>query len=297
MKIKLVGLALYFLCSYGLDAQQDWESIEIKITPVAPGIHMLEGAGGNIAVCSGEDGVLIADTQYAPLSEKIRAAIATISEGPIRYVANTHFHGDHSGGNENFAKAGATIVAHQNVKKRMSEVQKRPFGPETPAAPPLARPVVSFSDELELTFNGQKIMMIHVDNAHTDGDAFVYFPEADVIHLGDTYFQQRYPYIDLNSGGSIDGMIQAANTALFIAGKNTKIIPGHGALSNAKELQEYRDVLVHLRHEIGAAKKAGKTLEEVQAMEPGSVTDESWGAAFINPKRMVQLIYDSLPEM
>ncbi|MBX2816372.1 MAG: MBL fold metallo-hydrolase [Saprospiraceae bacterium] len=275
-------------------AQRNFDDVEIKIHPVTQDIYMLEGAGGNIGVLVGEDGVLIVDTQYGPLSEKITAAIRTLSDGEIRYVANTHFHGDHSGGNKNFANAGAQIIAHENVRKRMSEEQKRPYGPATPAAPESARPILTYTDEFGLIFNNQRIMMIHVDDAHTDGDAFVYFPETDVLHLGDTYFQGRYPYIDLHSGGSIDGMINAANTALFLAGKNTKIIPGHGALSNADELQEYRDVLMHLRREVAAGIAAGKSLEDIQKMKPGAETDAGWGAAFIGPERIIKIIYDSL---
>lgn len=257
---------------------------------------MLEGAGGNIGISVGEDGVLMIDSQYGALSEKIIAAIRTLSDAPIKMLINTHHHGDHTGGNENFGTEGAMIVAHQNVKDRMSAVQKRPFGPETPAAAEVARPKMSYSDEMELRFNGHDILLIHVDRAHTDGDGLVYFPEADVLHLGDTYFQGRYPFIDLNSGGSINGMIAAANAALFLAGKKTKIIPGHGALSNATELRMYRDVLMHLRNEVQSAIKDGKTLEEIQAMKPGAATDEEWGAAFIDANRILQIIFDSLSE-
>lgn len=292
--LKYFGASLLSLVTSFLFAQQNFDEVEIVIHEVTEHIYMLEGAGGNIAVCIGDDGVLIVDSQYGPLSEKIKSAIATLSDQQISILANTHHHGDHTGGNENFGNDGAQIVAHQNVKNRMSNVQKSAFRPEIPSAPLAARPVITFSDQMEIRFNDQDILMIHVDNAHTDGDAFVYFPEADVIHLGDTYFNHRYPYIDLSSGGSIDGMIEAANTALFIAGKNTKIIPGHGPLSNVEELKAYRDVLIHLRGEVAAAIKTGKTLEEIQALKPGAATDEGWGAAFISGDRIVKIIFDSL---
>ncbi len=292
-KIVLIFLTLLPLV---LCAQQDFADVEIQIHDVAENIYMLEGAGGNIGVCIGGDGVLMIDSQYGPLSDKIKAAIQTLSEAEINVLVNTHHHGDHTGGNENFGKEGAQIVAHQNVKERMSNVQKSAFRPEIPAAPEAARPVMTYTDEMEIRYNNQDIMLIHVDHAHTDGDGLVYFPESDVIHMGDTYFNHRYPYIDLGSGGSIDGIIEAANTALFLAGNNTKIIPGHGPLSNAEELREYRDVLMHLRREVAEAIKESKTLEEIQAMKPGAATDEGWGAAFINGDRIIEIIYKSLAE-
>jgi len=291
----LLGIALLLSTAF-IFAQQNFDEVEIIIHNVADNMYMLEGAGGNIGVCIGDDGVLMIDSQYGQLSEKIKAAIRTLSDKDIKLLINTHHHGDHTGGNQNFGAGGAQIIAHQNVKERMSNVQKSAFRPEIPAAPEVARPVLTYSDEMEIRYNDQDILLIHVDHAHTDGDGFVYFPESDVIHLGDTYFNHRYPYIDLGSGGSIDGIISAANTALFLAGKATKIIPGHGPLSNAEELREYRDVLLHLRQEVDQAIKAGKTLEETQAMKLGAATDAGWGAAFINGDRIIEFIYKSLAD-
>ncbi|MCB0688988.1 MAG: MBL fold metallo-hydrolase, partial [Saprospiraceae bacterium] len=216
---------------------QNFDDVIIKTTKVTDHIYMLEGSGGNIGVSIGADGALMIDSQYAPLSDRIKNAIAELTEQPIQMLVNTHWHGDHVGGNENFARLGAMIFAHDNVKERMSKTQlMRFFTKEIPPAPEIARPVVTFSDKMSIKCHGEYLLMIHVDSAHTDGDALVYFPESDVLHMGDTYFNGRYPFIDLSSGGSIDGVIAAAEKAIFLTGENTKIIPGHGALSNKEEL-------------------------------------------------------------
>lgn len=187
------------------------------------------------------------------------------------------------------------IFAHDNVRERMSKTQlMRAFSREIPPSPEIARPVVTFSDRMMIKCNGEYLMLIHVDSAHTDGDAFVYFPESDVLHLGDTYFNGRYPFIDLSSGGSINGMIAAAEKALFIAGEDTKIIPGHGALSNRMELQQYHDVIKSFRDAVQKLIDEGKTLEEIQASRPGEKTDAAYGSGFISPERFTELIYHSL---
>ena len=273
---------------------QDFSEIEIKTIKVTDHIYMLEGSGGNIAVSVGEDGALMVDSQYAPLSEKIRQAIKALTDRPVKLLLNTHWHGDHSGGNENFGQQGAMIIAHENVKERLSKTQLiRAFSREIPPAPEMARPVVTFSDQLSVKCNGEYVMMIHVDSAHTDGDALIYFPESDVMHLGDTYFNGRYPFIDLSSGGRINGMIAAAEQALFVAGEHTKIIPGHGPLSNKAELETYHQILKSIRDKVKQAIDEGKDLEAIQAMRPGAETDEVWGAYFITPDRFVEFIYNS----
>jgi len=286
----IVGL-LYTLSA----TAQNMDDVQINATQVAGNIYMLEGSGGNIGLSVGDDGNLMIDSQFGPLSEKIRKAIIEIKDAPIKYLVNTHWHGDHVGGNENFANLGSVIIAHENVLERMSTTQlMRAFSREVPPAPEAARPAITFSDDLGIRFNGEHIMVIHVDDAHTDTDAFIYFPETDVLHMGDCYFQGRYPFIDLSSGGSIDGMIAAANTAIFLTGPDTKIIPGHGPLSNKEELIEYRDVMQSIRDKVKAAIKAGKSLDEIKAMKPGKETDEEWGSGFINADTFLDIVYTSL---
>lgn len=274
---------------------QNFDDVEIKASKVSDHIYMLEGSGGNIAVSIGEDDPLMVDSQYGPLSDKIIKKIGELSDGQVKLLVNTHWHGDHTGGNENFGKMGAMIFAHENVRARMSKAQlMRAFSREVPAAPEAARPVVTFTDQMSLKCNGEYLLMIHVDSAHTDGDALIYFPESDVLHMGDTYFNGRYPFIDLSSGGSIDGVIAAADKALFMISDDTKIIPGHGALSNKVELNNYRNVLKSVRDKVYLLIQEGKSLDEVKALEPGKDTDEAYGGGFISPERFLEIIYGSL---
>lgn len=291
----MLTLVFNFFLLSNLLAQQNFDDVVIKTTKVTDHIYMLEGAGGNIGVSVGDNGPLMVDSQYAPLSEKIKLAIADLTDKPIHMLVNTHWHGDHVGGNENFGNIGAMIFAHDNVLERMSKTQlMRAFSREIPPSPEIARPVVTFSDEMNIKCNGEYLMMIHVDSAHTDGDAFVYFPESDVLHMGDTYFNGRYPFIDLSSGGSIDGVIAAAEKALFIVSDETKIIPGHGALSNRSELQQYRDVIKKFRDEVWSLIQQGKNLEEIKTLQPGKATDEIYGSGFISPDRFAEIVYNSL---
>jgi glyoxylase-like metal-dependent hydrolase (beta-lactamase superfamily II) len=293
--MKLLIACLYFLLTLPILLAQNFDEVEIKSTKVSDHIYMLEGSGGNIAVLVGEDGPLMVDSQYGPLSEKIRKKIGEFSDGEVKLLVNTHWHGDHTGGNENFGKMGAMIFAHENVKTRMSKAQlMRAFSREVPPAPEVAQPVVTFSDRMSLKCNGEYLMMIHVDSAHTDGDALIYFPESDVLHMGDTYFNGRYPFIDLSSGGTIDGVIDAADKALFMVSDDTKIIPGHGALSDKTELQNYRDVLKSVRDKVFLLIKEGKSLDEIKALEPGKDTDAAYGGGFISPERFLEIIYGSL---
>jgi len=222
-------------------------------------------------------------------------AIKAISGKDLKYLINTHWHGDHTGGNENFSNKGAVIVAHENVHKRMSTDQlMKAFSRTVKAAPEAARPVITFTKDLTMHLNGEKIFIFHVHNAHTDGDAMVYFTESNVLHMGDCYFAGRYPFIDLGSGGSIDGIIQAAEQAMMIVDDETKIIPGHGSLSNKEELTEYRDVLKTIRDRVKKAIDEGKTLEEIKAAKLSKEFDESWGGGFINADTLADFIYTDL---
>lgn len=276
-------------------AQQDFSKVEIKTERVAPGVHMLIGSGGNIGVSSGEDGVLIIDDQYAPLTEKIRAAVTAISSAPIRFVVNTHWHGDHTGGNENMGKAGAVIVAHENVRRRMSTEQFNAFFDRTtPPSPQEALPVLTFTEDVSFHVNGDELHVFHVDPAHTDGDSIIHWKNANVFHMGDLFFSGAYPFIDLSSGGDVDGVIAAAESVLKLANDESKIIPGHGPLSTKKELQTYRDVLVEIRSRIQSHVSAGKSLEEVKAAKPTADWDAAMGTGFIKGEQLTEFVYRSI---
>ncbi|MCP4249053.1 MAG: MBL fold metallo-hydrolase, partial [bacterium] len=206
---------------------QDLEDVEIETTKVAENLYMLVGAGGNIGLSVGPDGAFLIDDQFAPLTEKITAAIKAVTEAPIRFVVNTHWHFDHTGGNENLGKAGAVIVAHENVRRRMSTEQFiAAFDRRVPASPPGALPVITFADAVTFHLNGDELHVFHVAPAHTDGDSIVHFRKANVLHLGDTFFDGMYPFIDVSAGGSIAGMIEAVDRALKLCDDKTKIIPG-----------------------------------------------------------------------
>ena len=276
-------------------AQRDFSKVEIKTTRVAEGVYMLEGAGGNIGVHAGSDGVLVIDDQFAPLTDKIRAAITAISDKPVRFLLNTHWHGDHTGGNENFAKAGVAIVAHDNVRRRMSVEQYNAiFDRRTPAAPAAALPVVTFNDSVTFHLGGEEITCFHVPNAHTDGDVIVWFRKANVVHMGDCLFNGRYPVIDLAVGGSAAGMAAAADRMLKVLPADVKLIPGHGPLATPKELAAFRDMLNTAIGKVKPLVAAGKSLEEIQKAKPLADLDETWGKGGMTPDNFLRVMHADL---
>lgn len=278
-------------------AGQDLSEVEIETIAVAEDVYMLMGAGGNIGVSVGVDGAFVIDDQYAPLTDRILTAIRRLTDGPIPFVINTHWHGDHVGGNENMGRAGAVIVAHDNVRERMAveQVLAR-FGDTTrvPPSPPDALPVVTFDSEVAFHLNGQELRVIHVPRAHTDGDAIIHFTGANVVHMGDTFWTSGYPFIDVSSGGGIDGVLEAAERALAITDDDTRIIPGHGPLSDRAGLESYHAMLRTIRDRVAEAKAAGRTLEEAQGMRLTAEWDETWGGGFIGPDALVASIWESL---
>ena len=255
---------------------------------------MLFGAGGNIGLSYGEDGNILVDDQFAPLTERIAAAVRQIDPDPIRFVVNTHWHYDHVGGNENLGKAGAVILAHRNVRERMSTDQfLAAMNQKVPASPKGALPVVTFAEGLDLNLNGDTLHVIHVRNAHTDGDSIVHWQKANVLHMGDTFFHRAsFPFIDLSSGGSIDGLIAATAKGLAMANDATRIIPGHGPVASRAEFIAYRAMLVDIRAKVAAGIAAKRSLAQIQATKPAARYGMPDG--FIKPDAFVQAVYESL---
>lgn len=270
--------------------------VEVKAEEIRAGLYLLTGRGGNIGLSVGDDATFIVDDQFAPLTDKIVSAIGEITDRPVDYVLNTHWHFDHTGGNENFGERGALILAHDNVHKRMKAGQyMKAFERQIDPAPAVALPVVTFNDTMTLHANGLTIRGMHVHNAHTDGDTIVHFVEANVVHMGDTFFNGLYPFIDLESGGSVDGMIAAVEKMLSMVDADTAIIPGHGPLADRDDLVAYRAMLTGIRDAVAGMIADGKSLDEVVAAKPSSEFDETANRfGFLTPDQFVETVYRSL---
>lgn len=292
---SVVFLGALLMAASAHAQQQDFTKVEIKTRSLAPGIAMLEGAGGNIAVSTGSDGPVIVDDQFAPMAPKIMAAVKALQDAPIRFVINTHFHFDHTGGNEAFGGAGALIVAHDNVRVRLSTEQfSKLMNRSFPAAPADALPVVTFGDGVTLHWNGQTIAVEHVANAHTDGDAHIWFEPANVVHMGDTFVNGFFPFVDIESGGSIAGIIASAERVLARAQPDTQIVPGHGPLATKADLQKFHDVLVDVKARIEKGIASGKKLEQFIAAKPLADLEAEWGDGFLKTDQVITLVWMDL---
>ena len=274
-------------------AQQDFSKVEIKAEKLSDTVYMLTGAGGNLGLSVGPDAVFLIDDQFAPLAPKIKAAIAKLTTKPVSFLLNTHFHFDHTGGNESFGSDGALIVAHDNVRRRLSTDQLIALAGTTSAqkaSPKVALPVVTVSGELRFHINGDEIHAFHVPRAHTDGDLIVHFRPSDVVHMGDVFFNGMYPFIDASSGGSPEGVVLAYDRVLALAGERTKIIPGHGPLARKADLQASRDMLATVIKRVADMRRAGKTESEVIAAKPSADFDARFGGGFIKPDVFIAMV-------
>jgi len=269
MKKNLIAIFLFlFTFSFSLYSQ-NFDSVEIKTTKLTESIYMLEGSGGNIGVLVGNDGIIIIDDQFAPLTEKIKKALAAISNKPVKFVINTHFHGDHTGGNENFGGQGAIIVSHDNARKRLSVDYLFEAMKQTQKALSYeGLPEVTFADSITFHMNGETVHVFYAKNAHTDGDIIIHFKESNIFHTGDVFVRYGFPFIDQGGGGSIDGMIKAIENLIAVTNDQSKIIPGHGNLSTKKDLIDYKDMLVTVRKRVADGKKQGKTLQQIADSDP-----------------------------
>ena len=296
MRIRVLAL-LALAATTPAAAQQDFSTVQIRTERVADGVYMLVGSGGNIGVSVGDDGVFLIDDQYAPLTDRILAAIRALTSEPVRFVFNTHWHGDHTGGNENLGGTGALIVAHDNVRVRMSADQVLSFAgqaTEVPASPDIALPVVTFAEDVTFHLNGDELHAFHVEKAHTDGDAIVHFRGANVVHMGDTYVRYGFPFIDTASGGSIDGMIAAVEATLGRIDGSTRVIPGHGELATRADLVAYGEALRAMRRAVAELALEGHPLDHILEFRPFQAQAEAWGQDRATEDRFVETVYQGV---
>jgi glyoxylase-like metal-dependent hydrolase (beta-lactamase superfamily II) len=290
---KFLWLTVSLLFAVSTQAQTDFSKVEIKATKVAGNVYMLEGAGGNIGVSVGDDGLLIVDDQFAPLADKIRAALKGLADKKLRFILNTHWHGDHTGGNIAFGPE-APIIAHDNVRKRLATEQKSTvFNTTTPPSPKEALPVITFNDSLSVHFNGEEIRAIHFPHGHTDGDSVIFFSTSNVVHLGDDFFAGRFPFVDLESGGSVEGLVKNIGELVDKIPPTAKLIPGHGPISTLDDLKAYHRMLQQTTDIVRQKIAAGKTLDQIKT-EGLPAEWAPWGTGFIKTDRWVETIYKSL---
>jgi len=275
----------------------DFSKVEIKTTDLGDNMYMLEGQGGNITVAVAKDGIIMVDGQYAPLHDKIKAAISNVSMLPIKYLVNTHFHGDHTGGNEAFAKDGATVISEINVKNRLAAGTTNGLtGVKTPPVPEAALPSKTYTGAFHIRLRGRVADLRHIEHAHTDGDTYVWFKTANVLSTGDTFTNGRYPNIDFANGGNIKGMIAATDAYLKLVNAKTRIVPGHGPLADKTVLTEYRTMLMTARDRMAKLVKEGKSEDDVVAAKPFADLDAKWAPTELASKNFIRVVYHSLAD-
>ena len=296
---KLCMIALLLLPGLAVAQQpQDFSRVEIKVTKVSGNVYMLQGAGGNIAASVGDDGILMVDTEYAPLADKIQAALATIAPGKsVRFVINTHYHGDHTDGNSAFGARGATIIANENLRKRLEEGSSGGNGGalkfQSPPAPKAALPVITFDDHIMLHFNGEEIRVMHFPAAHTDGDAVIFFTKSNVVHMGDEFIRYGFPFIDVNSGGSVQGMIAACDKVAAMLPADVKVIPGHGDVASLDDVRVYSQMMKDTMAVVQKAMADHKTLDQMK-QEKILAPWQKYSGTFVNSDAFIETIYNSL---
>ena len=290
--MRKIGLGLVTIILFVVPAlaQQDFSKVEIKATRVSGNIYMLEGSGGNIGVSVGADGILIVDDEFAPLADKIKAALKGLGAGKLKFILNTHWHGDHTGSNVVFGPE-APIIAQTNVRKRLAEGSNVPNRTVAPA-PKDALPVITFDQSVSVHFNGEEVRVIHFPHGHTDGDAVIYFTTSNVVHMGDDFFNGMFPFVDLDSGGDVDGYVKNVGEVLAKLPADVKIIPGHGPLANAGDLKRFHQMLLATTDIVRKKIAAGKTLDQIKAEGLGDEW-KTWGAGFVNTDRWITTIHRS----
>ena len=289
-RVLAVSVVLLFsLMTFTQD--RDFSKVQIKVQKIAGTVYMLQGAGGNIGVSVGEDGIVIVDDQFAPLAEKIQAALKGITDKPVRFVLNTHWHGDHVGGNEYFGQK-ATIIAHDNVRKRMAEGATI-MGDKVPPASKGALPIITFDHDTTVHLNGEDIRALHITAGHTDGDSIIYFPQSNVVHMGDDFVTYGFPFIDLESGGSVKGMIQSVEQAIAKLPADVKVIPGHGGLSNLDDVRKFTQMLRETSAIVEKGIAAGKTLDQLK-QEKVLAAYQKYSGDFVSTDKFIETLYNDL---
>ena len=294
LRFLLAVIALAAAAASSAQQTPDFSKVEVKTTQLAPDFYTLEGQGGTISVLTGPDGVLLVDSQFAPLTDKLVAAIHKISNKPIRFLINTHLHPDHTGGNENFAKLGALIFSRDQLRARLEHPNPAADGTPGKPAPPQALPVVTYDGPVSIHVNGENVRLIPIRNAHTDGDTLISFPGHDILAVGDYYRGIGYPFVDLSNGGSLSGLLAGIGATIGRAGPHTKIIPGHGPVTDRNGLVASRDMILAVRDKVAALISQGKTLEEVVAAKPTAEFDAQIPQATQTSGRFIQWMYTEL---
>jgi len=297
---KIAFITLLLCASVALAQEQDFSKVQIKVTRVSGNIYMLEGAGGNIAASVGEDGIVIVDDEYAPLADKIAAALKAIdvTDKPVRFVINTHYHGDHTGGNAPFAAGGSTVIAQDNVRKRLESGGKAGNGSslvmDVKPAEKRALPIITFDHDVTVHLNGEDIRALHFPAGHTDGDSIIFFSKANVVHMGDDFVRYGYPFIDVSAGGSVQGMIAACEQVIPMLPADVKVIPGHGQISNLDEVREYTKMLKGTSAVVEKEIKAGKTVDQMKQGKVLAAWDEKYSGKFVTSDIFIETLYNSL---